>query len=349
MRRKLSAFVCLALIVSWSTCACAVAAEPLFAPPQPPQSITQVDEIVLVSTRAVGTTCDSQKLGQGLRCDRWEIDATGRPAWKMIDWRELLLPSQPDRPTVIYVHGNRVATGRDRTEGLKVYHSLKKHGPPHGPIRFIIWSWPSTPIPRPVKDFRVKAAFTHPVAWQFAWFLDQMPADTHLSLVGYSYGTRVVSGAMHLLEGGRLGELKLHSPPDKERAPIRAALIAAAFDADWIQPGNYYGRTLHHLECLVLTTNKQDPAMRFYHLSNGHGRVHALGRTGIEKPRLLGTSARRIKQVDFTDRVGRNHALAEYLAASGKMSTVWRQILPPGEKRTTEKIASLLQRLPWLK
>jgi len=337
---------CLLLVVLPHVQTTAPAAEPLFAAPQPKD---QVDEIVLVSTRSIGTVCDSERLSQELRCERMGVDTRGQSTWQAIDWRELLAAPGANRQTIIYVHGNRVGPGKDLSDGLQVYRSLKKDYQPSAPVRFVIWSWPATPIPGPVKDFRVKAAYTHRVAWQFAWFLDQMPADSRVSLVGYSYGARVVSGALQLLSGGALDELRLDASPPKERPPIRAALIAAAYDVDWVQPGKNYGLAIRQLDRLVLSTNTQDPVMRFYHLSNGRGRVHALGRSGIEHPSVFRSSARHIKEVDFTDPVGRSHGLADYLAASEKMSLVWRQMLTQNDQRPIGRVAALLELLPWTK
>jgi len=210
---------------------------------------------------------------------------------------------------------------------MQVYHSLKANSSLNRPFRFIIWSWPSSKIPGPVKDFLIKAQRTHPAAWQLAWLLDKLPVDAQVSLVGYSYGTRVIGGAAHLLSGGRLGQLKLEERIHLQRPAVRAALIAAAFDADWVQPGQFYGRSLGQLERLVLTTNEQDPVMRFYHLSNGRGRMHALGKSGVHQPRTLGKATRRVQLVDFSHKVGRSHALVDYLGANEKMRLLWQELL----------------------
>ena len=343
---RLPLIACLLVAMTTHEASSSFAAAPLFAAPQP---TTSGDEIFLVSTREVGTAISGQRLNQGLRCKRFVGDRSRQTAWQDTDWRELAARSRVNRRTVIYVHGNRVAPGRDVADGLAVYRSLKLLGKSPAPVRFIIWSWPSAPIPGRVKDFRVKATLTDPVAWQFAWFLNQFPAEAQLSLVGYSYGARVVSGAMHLLGGGRIGMLKLNDSAQQKHATVRAALIAAAFDETWIEGGNYYGRTIWQTERLIVSTNKQDPVMRFYHLSNGRGRVHALGRAGIERLSSLGAAARRIKHVDFTDNVGRSHTLEDYLAATSKMSTVWHQLLSQDAGQPVGRVASLIKMLPWVK
>lgn len=219
---------------------------------------------------------------------------------------------------------------------MKVYHSLRAQGQPEVPIRYIIWSWPSSTIPGPVKDYQVKASRTRPAGWQLAWFLNQLPKETNVSVIGYSYGARIASGAMHLLAGGQLGNLKLNTRPAEQQPSFRLALVAAAFDADWIQPGHYHGRAVSQVERLVLVTNHLDPAMRFFHLSNGRGRVDALGKAGMPNPKSLGILTKRIQPINMSHAVGRSHFLTDYLAATSKMRLVWRNLLPertsPGEQ-----------------
>src|SRR5690606_32297914 len=147
-------------------------------------------------------------------------------------------------PTVVYIHGNRVENGEDKPHGLWFHRSLAARTPSDGPMRFVIWSWPSSQIRGVVNDYQVKAARTKQVGWQLAWAVDRLPPETPLALVGYSYGARVVTGTLHLLAGGSLGELSLPERAHWSRPPIRAALIAAAVDAQWIRPGGYHGRAL---------------------------------------------------------------------------------------------------------
>ena len=290
-----------------------------------------------MSTRGVGTVCDADRLSDELKCHRYEIGNNGRPHWKSMDWRAALDATSPTcghaapMRTVVYVHGNRIEPGEDRRRGMMIYRSLVAHGRPSQPIRFIIWSWPSTTVPGLIKDMKIKAARTCPAGWQLAWFLDQLPEETPLSLVGYSYGARVASGALHVLGGGRLGGKRLTERLHPERPPIRVAMVAAAFDADWILPGKYHDRALSQMEELVLVTNHRDPAMRLFHFSVERGRVHALGKEGVPRPQALGKSARRIRPIDMTHEVGRSHLLVDYLAVSRKMGVIWRRLIPKEE------------------
>ncbi len=286
----------------------------------------QEDEILLINTRELGTVCDQDQMSQKLRCERYISHDSNNQSWLPIALDEVFAKCKDRMPTIIYVHGNRVARGVDRAHGLMVYHSLIKRGHPTKPIRFIIWSWPSTQVSGTLQDYRVKAARTRPVGWQLAWMVDRMPAKTHLSLVGYSYGARVVSGALHLLGGGQLNGLELRERIHPDRLPMKAIYVAAAFDVQWMQPGGYHGNALSQIDRLMLVNNRHDPAMRFFHFSSKRHRVRALGWAGLSNKSRLGNMAGRIQSFDVTRQVGRTHALAEYLAASRPMNQVWQQL-----------------------
>ena len=295
------------------------------------------NQILLISTRQIGTRCDTSLMADGLHCEELVHDRNGGGQWRSIPWAEVAAEPTEAPTTIIYVHGNRIATGEDKSHGMDMYRSLIACKHRDAPIRFIIWSWPSAQIPGVIKDYQVKAARTRPVAWQLAWAIDQMPAETPLALVGYSYGARVVTGALHLLAGGDLSGLALIERRFSSRPPIRAALLAAAVDASWVSPGGYHGRALEQVDQLLLINNHRDPAMRFYHLAF-HGRMRPLGFEGPQG--LSGTPkfAGRIHSVDVTGAVGRSHALSDYLAASGRVGLVLEQLiqLSPPQAETGE-------------
>jgi len=295
----------------------------LFDAPPPP---VVIDEVVLVSTRSLHGTCDSNQIENRLCCERW-IPGESGAKWQPISLQEVLVDSQPTRRTVVYVHGNRIDRGEDRRRGLMVYRSLVSHRQTSQPIRLVIWSWPSAQIRGPVKDYHLKSVRSRQSGWQLAWFLDRMSEQTPVSIVGYSLGARVVSGALHLLDGGELDGLRYPVSHRSRRTSYRVALLAAAYDADWIQPRGYYGRALAKTDQLWLLTNRLDPAMRFYNLSTCRGRIPALGWVGVAEPSSLDCLAGQVHVVNVTKEVGRHHGLAAYLKASTGMEHIWRQLI----------------------
>lgn len=312
------------------------------APPLPAVAAPQItaaagDQIFLVSTRGLGVRCDAAAMASGLRCEQLLVDADGQRRWEKLTWTDLLANFRQPLPTVIYVHGNRVESTADKAHGLSFYRALAQHKRAGAPLRYIIWSWPASQIRGQVKDYEVKAARTRPVGWQLAWAIDQLPPDAPLALAGYSYGARVVTGALHVLGGGSLDGLALAQPVHPQRRPIRVGLIAAAVDASWLRPGGYHGRATSQMESLLLVNNQLDPAMRFYPISPVGRHATALGYSGVSLPSLAG----RVRSFDMTAAVGRHHALSEYLA-SGQFGRMLSQLvdIPPAAPVLQDAVAA---------
>jgi hypothetical protein len=286
------------------------------------------DQILLLSTRGLGTRCDAAAMAAGLRCEQRDADGS----WRRVAWNDVLRTCASDPlPTIIYVHGNRVASGEDKSHGLDFYRWLAARKTSDAPVRYVIWSWPSTQVPGRLKDYEVKAARTRPCGWQLAWAIDQWPTDAPLAVVGYSYGARVTTGALHVLGGGNLTGLKLDERAHPDRPPLTVALVAAALDAHWLRPEGYHGRAISQCESLVLVNNTLDPAMRFYPVSPVGRRSSALGYAGVPGRSSLGDLAGRIHAYDMTNSVGRHHALAAYLTSAGMLGRALEPVieLPP--------------------
>jgi hypothetical protein len=204
-----------------------------------------------------------------------------------------------------------------------VYRSLVRRAPDDRPVRFIIFSWPASEVKGFLRDFRVKAVRTRPVGWQLAWVLNQMPEDTQISLLGYSYGARIVGGATHLLAGGELSGLGLDGPIGRH-APMRVAFVAAATHAQWFGPNGYHSMAMQQIEHLILLNNHLDPAMQFYRFIEKNSNPQAMGLCG---PTCLGSESRhRVECYDCSNCVGRSHDLFKYLATGRTMTRVWQHL-----------------------
>jgi hypothetical protein len=275
-------------------------------------SAAQGDEVWLLSTRSIGTKCDPHRMASDIRCERRTADG----GWQRLSWNSTLEAFASPMPTVIYVHGNRVDSGADKSHGLGFYRWLAARKDADSPMRYVIWSWPSSQIRGRIKDYEVKAARTQPCGWQLAWAIDQMPATSPLAIIGYSYGARVTTGALHVLGGGALGKLELATRVHPDRPPLNVALVAAAVTAQWLRPEGYHGKALSQAATMVLVNNQLDPAMRFYPMSPMGNGASALGFSGVPGRDSLGDLGKRIHAVDLTSSVGRHHALSVYLSTS---------------------------------
>ena len=142
----------------------------------------------------------------------------------------------------------------------------------------------------------------------------------------------MTTGALHVLGGGRLGELELAERAHAKRPPLRVALVAAAVDAHWLRPGGYHGQALSQVENLLLVNNQLDPAMRFYPMSPVGRQRRRWATPACRVATAWATLAGRIHSIDMTKTVGRHHDLGEYLSASsilgresGRLSTCRRR------------------------
>lgn len=279
------------------------------------------DEIVLVDFRSVGGCCTLDSLNEGTRIRTYGItDDSGDRRWMPVDV-DILRDADPSIATLVFVHGNRVTRGEACREGLSVYRRVVRQSDSDAPIRFVIFSWPSSKVGGPLKDVRIKAARTRPAALQLAWLVDQLPAETHVSLVGFSFGARIITGALHVLGGGSLNGRTLTDRLHPERAPVNAVLIVAALHADWLAPGHYHGLAMTQVDQMLLLNSCQDRAMKYYRFVTKRGNPQALGLRGPTCIDAAGAS--KITERDLGRYVGSEHNVFCYMSAPGVSNQLW--------------------------
>lgn len=300
-----------------------VTAEPSWAGPG--SALRPQDEIFEIDTRGACCSTNAERLRNSIRVREYAIvENSGGRRWVDSDFSRIAMPADPTVTTLVYVHGNDVSACDVRRRSLDVYRTLVRSACDERPVRFIVWSWPADKQKGLLRDFRVKAARTRPVAWQLAWGLDQLPPETPIGLLGYSYGARVVGGAMHLLGGGDMDGLALCERVHPARPPVRVAFLAAATDANWFGPGQYHGLAMTQIDDLLLVNNQKDPAMRFYKFIEKGNKPQALGYAGPTC--IAATDRHRVHCYDATNCVGRTHNLYDYMMLRRTMITIWRQL-----------------------
>jgi hypothetical protein len=150
-----------------------------------------------------------------------------------------------------------------------------------------------------------------------------MPAESQISLIGFSFGARIITGGLHVLAGGDLGcGLHLENRNNTQRAPVNVVLIAAAVHAHWLGEGQYHGLAMTQVNRMFLLNNCADLAMRYYWLSTSDGsRPQALGLCG---PTCISAEyAAKIRKRDVSRYAGTEHDLFRYLCAPGATRQVW--------------------------
>jgi hypothetical protein len=209
--------------------------------------------------------------------------------------------------TWIFVHGNQISAEMALERGTRAYRSIRSHSQNNGPIRFIIWSWPSQRETCRIVDAKIKRKRTDVESFYFGSFLAASSGCGPTSIIGYSFGARVVSGGLHLANGGCLDGYYLpqHAPP---RTDYRIAFLAAAVENDGLLPGGRYERAMCHTDRLLLQNNSRDKALRYFWIID-RNKPKALGHTGLShSPRGCA-----VKQFDWQEAIGSDHSVWQYL------------------------------------
>ncbi len=237
-------------------------------------------------------------------------------------WQESDFPTfQHDRRdlTVFFVHGNRVDGTEVYQRGLDAYLGLTRGLDDPRSIRFVVWSWPSTQIRGPRRDVLVKAARTNADAYYLATVLAGLP-ETELSLFGFSFGARIVSGALHLVGGGRLCGYQLMAGEALPALHPRIVLMAAAMHRSWWLPDGFHSQCPYVADKLLVQYNPCDPVLKLYPRIDWRRRPQALGYTGFPWTGQLGPNADKLQQQNVCCQVGKTHDATRYFDSFEVMS-----------------------------
>jgi len=265
----------------------------------------------LISTRSAPAR--RPVAGAEVRFRYWRSGEDGQ--WVSSDLAALAATDDPAVPTTIYIHGNRADPDQAIGQSWPVYRYLRNRSGGRQ-FRFVIWSWPAGRVSRRgLRDLREKAARSDTQAFYLACYLDRVRPDVPVNLVGYSFGARVITGALHLLGGGEAAGYSLPRRHTAGRRPVRVVLVAAAVDRDWLLPGHSHGQALGQIEHLLVTQNGRDRALRWYPMLSRRGRSHALGSAGAGWLARLGSDRDQVEVVGLGRWVGKAHDWARYLSA----------------------------------
>ena len=211
--------------------------------------------------------------------------------------------------TVVYVHGNWMEWKNARERGLYVYQLLTAQT--DKPIRLILYSWPSERDGRIAPDVREKASLAHVESYYMAEFLEHIPADRTLGMLGFSFGGAVICGTLQLLGGGSLDGRTL-TPPIAAHRDIRVSMVAPAFDRNQLGQGGKYELAMGQVERLVNLYNSADPVLKRFRFID-RGSPQAAGFLGINaRNEMRLTFHPNVEQYDCSRAAGRTHSEVEY-------------------------------------
>jgi hypothetical protein len=275
----------------------------------PPQAVW------LISTRGAAHCGELDDSLNSVCYWRW----TDECEWSSSDARGFQAADDATAPTVVFIHGNRTSDDDAVAKGWYVYETIRSQSAGR-PFRYVIWSWPADRVGRRNRpDVQLKAAYSDAESYYLAAWMGTLRPGRKVSLVGHSFGPRIITGAMHMLAGGELAGQRL--PKDtvaawtaEKRNPVRAVLLAAAEDADALAPDSTNGLALSLLDQVLITRNCCDRVLRWYPRLYGRGGPQALGWSG---PCGVDSDASaKIGVVDVSATVGKIHDWHRYCSAS---------------------------------
>lgn len=281
-------------------------------------------QVWLISSRQAA--CEPPAYGGEAKLGYWLLGPGNQ--WVPASLDAFLATDSAAVPTVIFIHGNRVDADRAVSDGWAVLGQLSAMAQGR-PLRFVIFSWPADRLNGGAReDAQCKALRCDAQSYYLAWLINRTHPGVPLDLIGFSFGARVITGALELLGGGCVAGQVL---PDRTpgHAPIRAMLVAAALDSDWLLPAHRDGLALGQVERMWVSVDPIDRALRFYPRLYGRGGPDALGASGPDCPEQLGPQAAKLELVNVECQVGKVHDWNNYVSASSLVSRLgWYAFLP---------------------
>ena len=316
----------LALAIAWLG---ALAAAPL-----PAAETADEHQLWLVSTRRLSSAPRDESPTPVVR--RYQSQS----GWSESSLDELLAAENPAAATCVLVHGNHTDRQLAVTKGFEVYRTLRRGAREGQPVRLIVWSWPSDRIPGSFReDARAKARRTNIEAYYLARFIERLRGPNPVSLVGYSFGARVITGSLHLLGGGTIANRQLEPRDTASRPPLHAVLLAAAVDRDWLLEGRPHGRALSAVERMVVLTNPQDRVLRWYRFASQDEGSEALGVSGVPNSARASYDRNKLVQVNVASAVGNRHGWTNYLGSNEIVRRLRQETLVETARRNSDRQA----------
>lgn len=300
MQRTVRSIYPVVLILAWAV------------PASGEHSVVQEDDVWMINTRCI----TSQACRANLEDPSFSVsvyDGRHNMVLSGLDSLISLIQSDPSITNVVYVHGNNFLADEVMERAWFVYKQIKRNLQHDTAMRFIVWSWPSQPETTPLKDVRLKADRTDAQGLYLALFLRKIAAQQPpITLIGYSFGGRVATGALHALAGGSLGGATI---PGEHLLglDVHLGLVAPALDNDWLMDGKYHGLATKNIHNIALMYNPRDQILRRYWILRPSDWSRALGQAGAMRfgTRLDG-SIIPVRSYNCSRVIGRRHEEEDY-------------------------------------
>ncbi len=236
--------------------------------------------------------------------------------------------------TILYVHGNFMERNNalERVRIVDRYLRMQTDRP----YRLLMLSWPSQRDRKPLRDVRLNAESAECESLYVAWMLQRLRNEPQVSLLGFSYGARAVSGGLHLDAGGVIPGYAVPPMPNRDSSlNYRLGLVAPAIDRHWIETNGRHHLALTHVESMINLYNSRDPILRRFRfldrisqpIAAGFAGFAALG--GVFDPRVTSPLAgqSRIRQYDCGSVIGTTHSEKSYYGECPYFRTMIEHLL----------------------
>ncbi len=264
-------------------------------------------DVWVASTRRQPGIC---RMPRRAALDVERLSGGDRGRWERAELEDLL--AEPRRPLVVFIHGNRYSAAEARSQGLRLARLIAATCPDAGPVRTLVFSWPSEQQGVLLRDVRAKYDRAHADGHYLAWLLARVEPDRPVAVVGYSYGALVGLVALDDLVTAADG-----AATGWADRPARTHLVCVvpACRCDALAPRGPHREALAGVDRLTLVTNSADHALRFFDCVDRDARVEALGVTAM--PRRWVPAGVEYSAVDAAGVIGHGHPLPLYLDAPG--------------------------------
>jgi esterase/lipase superfamily enzyme len=244
-------------------------------------------------------TFDVERLVPDAACSRWIRS----------DLPSLL--DDPQRPLLIFIHGNRYDSADAKSQGLLLARRLAACHPNAPAARTVIFSWPSSREGHLLRDSRAKYERSMTEGHYLAWLLGQVEPTRPVAIVAYSYGGLIALESLdHLVGAQRSGHASLQPWIDRP-ARMHLVLVASAVRQDALAPCGEYRKVLRCIDRLTLLNNTRDQALRFFEFVDPDLGTEALGHENM--PARWMPPEVEFVQVDAAPIVGKSHRFPPYL------------------------------------
>lgn len=256
---------------------------PVVTSPAPPQT----DRLWVFSTRHL--TCNVRRANlEDPPFAAYRLDLARRS--RRVSLQSFYEELGKDRDIVIYVHGNRLDRQEAIERGLLVYQSTRRYKR-RKPVDWVLMTWPSDREGFVLYDARRKLTRVNAQAMYLSCLLrEKLESQTPTTLIGYSFGVRIIAGALHTMAGGKLGGRKFPGEPITG-VPYKVGFVAPATESYSLSARGVHRLATKNMDQLVLLYNRHDVVLkRYWWLSRVQGTM-ALGYTGYPGPRAFAPRA----------------------------------------------------------